>query len=365
MHAQEREGLRVLQRTGKDIDGVFCTSDLLAAEMIAAQANGQRPAKSVVGVGLRVAARDASGTTASRRVDYTPGRSAMKVCMEIEINEELRAYIDPLSQDEYAALEGSLLAEGCRDALVLWGSVLVDGHNRYGICKKHGIEFRTVQNTTFQSMDDVRLWMIDNHLGRRSISDYQRGVLALRKKDILQMRTAADGLAPAASADAAEVPSGPERGGSAEPVRPALATREAVARAARLSTATVGQIEKIQKAAAPELVEAVKSGTISISAAAAVATLPAQEQVVAVAGGKDELRRAARQVREKKSRPKDDEADLPPESTDVDELQRLVRALRAENADLKRRVANLTVALKEARGAKGGGDTGREAPREG
>ncbi|ODU62999.1 MAG: hypothetical protein ABT00_23205 [Bordetella sp. SCN 68-11] len=287
----------------------------------------------------------------------------MKVCMDIEINEELRAYIDPLSQDEYAALEGSLLAEGCRDALVLWGNVLVDGHNRYGICRKHGIEFRTVQNTTFQSMDDVRLWMIDNHLGRRSISDYQRGVLALRKKDILQARTADEAPAPAASADAAEASSAPQGGASAELARPALATREAVARAARLSTATVGQIERIQKAAAPELVAAVKSGTISISAAAAVATLPADEQVVAVAGGKDELRRAARQVREKKARPRQDDsapggeggeeqADLPPESTDVGELQGLVRALRAENTDLKRKVANLTVALKEARGAK-------------
>ncbi|MDH2234882.1 hypothetical protein N5K27_01075 [Pigmentiphaga sp. GD03639] len=282
--------------------------------------------------------------------------------MDIEINEELRAYIDPLSEDEYAALEGSLLAEGCRDALVLWGNVLVDGHNRYGICRKHGIEFRTVQNTTFRSMDDVRLWMIDNHLGRRSISDYQRGVLALRKKDILQARAAA-APAPAAPADAAETPPTRDGGAPAEPARPAMATREAVARAARLSTATVGQIEKIQKAAAPELVAAVKSGTISISAAAAVATLPAEEQVVAVAGGKDELRRAARQVREKKARarPADEPAaagggegedDLPPESTDVAELQGLVRALRAENADLKRKVANLTVALKEARGAK-------------
>ena len=57
----------------------------------------------------------------------------------ITVNEELKAYIDPLTSDEYAALERSLLAEGCRDALVLWGDLLIDGHNRYGICQKHGI----------------------------------------------------------------------------------------------------------------------------------------------------------------------------------------------------------------------------------
>src|SRR5690606_25040463 len=82
--------------------------------------------------------------------------------MNIIINEDLRAYIDPLTEDEYAALERSLLSEGCRDALVLWGDILVDGHNRYGICQKHSIPFNTTQNHTFKSMDDVHLWMIDN-----------------------------------------------------------------------------------------------------------------------------------------------------------------------------------------------------------
>src|SRR5438128_5059954 len=105
--------------------------------------------------------------------------------MDIVVNEELKAYIDPLTPDEHEALERSLLSEGCRDALVLWGDLLVDGHNRYGICQKHDIPFNTMQNHTFQSMDDVHLWMIDNHLGRRSVSDFQRGVLALRKKEIV------------------------------------------------------------------------------------------------------------------------------------------------------------------------------------
>ena len=111
--------------------------------------------------------------------------------MDIVVLEELKAYIDPLTDDEHEALERSLLAEGCRDALVLWGDILVDGHNRYGICRKHGIAFNTVQNTRFKSMEDVHLWMIEQHLGRRSVSDYQRGVLALRKREILARRVQA------------------------------------------------------------------------------------------------------------------------------------------------------------------------------
>ena len=40
--------------------------------------------------------------------------------MDIVVNEELKAYIDPLTPDELDALERSIVAEGCRDALVLW-----------------------------------------------------------------------------------------------------------------------------------------------------------------------------------------------------------------------------------------------------
>ena len=108
--------------------------------------------------------------------------------MNITVLDELRAYIDPLTPEEHQALERSILAEGCRDALVLWGEILVDGHNRYGICQKHGLPFQTIQNTRFKSMEDVHLWMIDQHLGRRSVSDFQRGILALRKKEIVSAR---------------------------------------------------------------------------------------------------------------------------------------------------------------------------------
>lgn len=282
--------------------------------------------------------------------------------MTININEDLRAYIDPLTEDEFAALERSLLSEGCRDALVLWGDLLVDGHNRYAICKKHGIAFNTVQGHAFQSMDDVHLWMIDNHLGRRSVSDFQRGVLALRKKEIMALRRdlARTQRSSAQSADAgasADVSAGVadasgESGIETEPPW----TREVVARAARVSSATLGQIEKIQKTAAPELVGAVKSGVISINAAAAVATLPSEEQVAAVAGGKKELRQAARQVREAKLPPRPEPepppSDATPDQIEIHRLEQLVSRLTEERDQLKKKVQNLTIALAEERGGK-------------
>jgi hypothetical protein len=248
--------------------------------------------------------------------------------MNITVNKELLAYIDPLTPDEHEALEKSLLAEGCRDSLVLWGEVLVDGHNRYGICTKHGIPFNTVQNTQFKTLDDVHLWMINQHLGRRSVSDYQRGVLALRKKDILTAR-----VQPAPVEAAVPTPDS-----TPVVVSEGQMTRDDIAKAARISNATINQIEKIQKSAAPELVAAVKSGTISINAAATVASLPVEEQVAAVAGGKKELQQAARQVREAKA-----VARTEPESPEgiIARLKQIITELSAENAALKTKLTEL------------------------
>jgi polyhydroxyalkanoate synthesis regulator phasin len=248
--------------------------------------------------------------------------------MNITVNDELLAYIDPLTTDEHDALERSLLAEGCRDALVLWGEVLVDGHNRYRICRKHGIPFNTVQNTVFRSLDDVHLWMIEQHLGRRSLSDFQRGVLALRKKSILADR------APSSGGDASTNPSP-----TPAPVLPEpRLTRDAIAKEARISSNAIGQIEKIQKSAAPELVAAVKAGTISLNAAATVASLPLEAQVVAAAGGAKELRQVARQVRQAKAVERTE-----PETSEgvIARLRQTIADLKSENAALKDKLASL------------------------
>jgi len=277
--------------------------------------------------------------------------------MSIIIHEGLRAYIDPLTEHEYAALERSILTEGCRDALVLWGEVLIDGHNRYAICQRHNIPFKTIQNDHFNDLEDVQLWMIDNHLARRSVSDFQRGMLALRKKEIISMRIKAQDESGT---------SGNEETDVAIPVVKPTQSRQDIARVAGISSNAVLQIEKIQRAAAPELVQAVRDGTISISAAAAVATLPSNEQAAAVAGGRKELQQAAKQVREKiREQKAPTKASKHPDSQDAENpsdanngamnqvsesiiLQQRIKALEAENAALIEKITQLNAALSAA-----------------
>ena len=288
--------------------------------------------------------------------------------MELKIDEGLKAYIDPLTPDEHESLERSILAEGCRDSLVVWGDLLIDGHNRYGICQKHGLPFNTIQATQFKNMDDVHLWMIDQHLGRRSVSDFQRGVLALRKREIIaERRAAAAAAVNAAKAEAGEPSTEAPWEGDTDPVvaqalasvakvpDEALDTREALARAARLSAGQVKMIETIQEKAAPEVVAAVKAGELSLNAAAVVATLPEEEQQAVAAEGADALKQAAKRVRDAKKKPKADKAEKPmaeegaeaaPTAT-VEELQARVTELEAENQRLQLQVKTLQELLAE------------------
>jgi transcriptional regulator with XRE-family HTH domain len=160
--------------------------------------------------------------------------------------------------------------------------------------------------------------------------------------------------------------SGNEETDVAIPVVKPTQSRQEIARVAGISSNAVLQIEKIQRAAAPELVQAVRDGTISISAAAAVATLPSDEQAAAVAGGRKELQQAAKQVREKireqkspakmNKVPESQETENPPDTANgamdqVSEsviLQQRIKALEAENAALVEKITQLNAALSAA-----------------
>lgn len=96
------------------------------------------------------------------------------------VDSEFKNFITPLSTEEYKELEKSILREGCRDKLILWGSgrfpVLVDGHNRLKICEEHQIPYETIK-MDFENYQEVMQWMITNQLARRNVTDEQRKYL--------------------------------------------------------------------------------------------------------------------------------------------------------------------------------------------
>jgi hypothetical protein len=91
----------------------------------------------------------------------------------LKIDEEFKNLISPPVPDETKQLEENIIKEGCRDSLVTWNGILIDGHNRYTICTKHNIPFKTVE-MYFETREDVIDWIVDNQLGRRNITDVGR-----------------------------------------------------------------------------------------------------------------------------------------------------------------------------------------------
>lgn len=96
--------------------------------------------------------------------------------LTLKIDEDFRNLIRPLYKQEYLQLEANILADGCRDPITVWNGTIVDGHNRYEICKRHGIPF-SVYEATFECKEEAIAWICANQLGRRNLTDETRKFL--------------------------------------------------------------------------------------------------------------------------------------------------------------------------------------------
>lgn len=168
---------------------------------------------------------------------------------DLQIDKEFQSLIPPLSPEEYSELEASLLAEGCRDALVVWGNTLIDGHNRYKLCKVHGIPFQIVQRE-FENRQTVIEWIIRNQFGRRNLPAYERVRLALRLKPIIAAK--------------AKENQGTRTDICQKSDRSQIDTKRELAKVAGVSHDTIAKVQKIEAKAEPEEKEALRSGDASI-----------------------------------------------------------------------------------------------------
>jgi len=179
------------------------------------------------------------------------------------IKPELKALIPPLAEDERKQLEQNLIADGCREPLVVWkngdGKILIDGHNRLEICERNSIPFE-VTYKDFDSEVDARVWMRENQMGRRNLTKAWSVDLQLENKKDIE----AKGIKK--MSEGGQAKSGQGLLQNNKPSEPAHRTREEIAKAANVSPGTVAQAEQVKKKA-PELWEKAKAGDVSISAA--------------------------------------------------------------------------------------------------
>lgn len=184
---------------------------------------------------------------------------------EIKIDSEFQTLIPPLTDDEFQRLEKSILAEGVREPIITWNDTIIDGHNRYRICEKHGIDCPSIRRE-FESRDAAKIWIIENQFGRRNLNAYSRSVLALELEPLYaaearrRQATSTGGANPQLVQNSSQ---GADTG----------KTREKVAKAAGVSHDTIRKVKFIENEAnsgnetAIAARESVKNGGKSINKA--------------------------------------------------------------------------------------------------
>lgn len=102
-----------------------------------------------------------------------------EINIELTIDEQFENLLPPLSQEEFNKLEELILKDGCTESIKVWTdsitniTYIVDGHNRYNICTKHNIHFRT-ESKGFNSRYEVIDWIINFQFGRRNLSNEEK-----------------------------------------------------------------------------------------------------------------------------------------------------------------------------------------------
>ena len=94
----------------------------------------------------------------------------------LKIDRVFQNLIPPLAPEEYKQLEENLLNHGCRDPICTWNGTIIDGHNRYKICIRYEIPFKT-QHIALRNKKEAIAWICANQIGRRNITEETRRYL--------------------------------------------------------------------------------------------------------------------------------------------------------------------------------------------
>ena len=179
-----------------------------------------------------------------------------KKLYDLTVDPEFRDLIPPLNEEELKLLEESLVADGCESPLIVWNGVIVDGHNRYAICRKHEIPF-AIQEKNFSSRDDAMLWMLRNQLGRRNLNNYQRVELVLKFEPLVKNAAEQRMMAGKAANPVPTLAQGQTKG----------RTRDHLSEAAGVSHGTFAKAKKLVQSADEETKRELRAGKVTVNRA--------------------------------------------------------------------------------------------------
>ena len=175
----------------------------------------------------------------------------------LEIKEEFKKLIPPLTAEEFKQLEQNCLDEGIREKIITWNGFIIDGHNRYKIATRWNLDYQT-ESKSFKDENDVKIWMIDNQNGRRNLTDGWKYKLQQNRKEILLEKGKEK------MSLGGELKEGLS---TIDKPLPKHNTQKEIAKALDWSTGKVAMADIVFKKATPELEEKVLNNEVTINQA--------------------------------------------------------------------------------------------------
>jgi len=173
----------------------------------------------------------------------------------IEIKQEFKDLIPPLTKEEFKQLENNCMSEGIREKILTWNGFIIDGHNRYEIATRWDLDFET-ESKHFDNEEAVKEWMILNQFGRRNLSNYQRSVLALELEDVFKEK-----------AKEKELERKTTFAKSQKSSMETINTNKELSNISGIGQQTIARVKKIQEKAPEEVKAKLRTGEVSINAA--------------------------------------------------------------------------------------------------
>lgn len=187
------------------------------------------------------------------------------------------ANIFPLIEGaEFEALVADVKENGVHEPVILLEGMILDGRNRYRAAAVNSVAFETIE---YRGNDPLG-YVVSLNLRRRHLDESQRAMVMAR---------------------IATLPKGVR---SDTAIAASVLTQEQASRLLNVSVDSGQRARKVIDEGAPELVAAVERGEVSVSAAAEVASLTKEEQIVIVARGEDEIVREANRIKRERKEEK-------------------------------------------------------------
>lgn len=174
----------------------------------------------------------------------------------IQIDEELENLLPKLEVEKYNLLKADIIKNGCINPIIVWNDLIVDGHNRYKICKENNIEFKT-KEMNFANKQEAMIWAWTTQKARRNVDDGTlfkiaekfRPYYEQKAKQNLKTSTGGNNPQPCMKSDKAEK----------------IDTIQELAKIAGTGRDTMNKVIQIQKHAPEPIKDAVESNVISIN----------------------------------------------------------------------------------------------------